>query len=307
MKEEIYSKKSLTDYLLGKLSETDADLFDEMSIADDEFVDALKVVEDELIDSYLRGELDNADVGRFEASYLATSLRREKVEFARALQTVIAGNESTRVTPVEIEAQAVSSVTLWQRLLALGPAFRYGFAAVAALALVSVVLILFRASNSPTEIVVATPTPLKTPLPEPSRETKPSESPLPTPTLTPTPERKKELLQVNKPSLATFILAPPVRSSPSLPTFNVPANAVEVMFVLQLESDDFSDYAVALKSQTGSVLRRINGIKAKNEALSFRIPANLIKPNIYTLTVSGVSGSGEAEIIGDYPFRSVLK
>ena len=92
MNSEKYNKQALTDYLLGAMSETEAEKFDKLSIVDDDFADALQSAEDDLIDAYIHGELVNPQLERFEAKYLASPLRREEIEFARSLQIVTEKN-----------------------------------------------------------------------------------------------------------------------------------------------------------------------------------------------------------------------
>lgn len=85
MKEQEYDNRMLTAYLLGALPEADAERFDELSFTDEAFADALKSAENDLTDRYVRGELKGATLEQFRAHYLATPLRRQRVEFAEAL------------------------------------------------------------------------------------------------------------------------------------------------------------------------------------------------------------------------------
>lgn len=75
----------LIRYLLGELPEDDVERLDEQSVMDDEFAARLRFVEDDLVDAYTRGELTAERTRRFEAFYLASPRRREKVAFARRL------------------------------------------------------------------------------------------------------------------------------------------------------------------------------------------------------------------------------
>ena len=75
----------LVDYLLGRLSDEEAQRYDERSIADDEFVWRLRDVENDLIDAYVRGLLTGETCRRFTTVYMASPRRRERVMFARSL------------------------------------------------------------------------------------------------------------------------------------------------------------------------------------------------------------------------------
>jgi anti-sigma factor RsiW len=81
-----YSKDDLTGYLLGSLPQAETERFDELSVSDKEFADELSAVEMDLVDAYVQGELPREIVTRFDDHYLATPLRRDKVELARAIQ-----------------------------------------------------------------------------------------------------------------------------------------------------------------------------------------------------------------------------
>lgn len=73
-------------YLLGLLPEEDTERVEELSIVDDEVASRLRVLEDDLVDAYVRGDLASDVKARFEAYYLLTERRRQKVEFARRLR-----------------------------------------------------------------------------------------------------------------------------------------------------------------------------------------------------------------------------
>jgi hypothetical protein len=72
-------------YLLGQLSEEEAERLDELSIADDEVAWRLRAAEDDLVDAYVRGSLTDLARARFERVYLVTPKRRDKVRFAQSL------------------------------------------------------------------------------------------------------------------------------------------------------------------------------------------------------------------------------
>ena len=72
----------LVRYLLGELSEDEAERMDEQSIADDAMAERLRLAEDELIDGYVAGTLSADLRDRVETFYLATPRRRERLAFA---------------------------------------------------------------------------------------------------------------------------------------------------------------------------------------------------------------------------------
>lgn len=86
MQKQTYDNQMLRGYLLGSLPADETELFDEMSFTDDRFADELSAAEKDLTDEYARGELSGVELEKFKSYYLASPLRREKAEFARAFQ-----------------------------------------------------------------------------------------------------------------------------------------------------------------------------------------------------------------------------
>src|SRR5436853_6750757 len=84
MVEEI-EEKTIRQYLLGELAEAEMSQFEERLMIDDQLFEMLLVVEDELIDERAAGELSAEEQARFDAYFLATPQRRERLELARAL------------------------------------------------------------------------------------------------------------------------------------------------------------------------------------------------------------------------------
>ena len=90
--------KPLVSYLLGLLTEEDAERFDEMSIADDHVALDLRVVENDLVDAYVRGAMTDDTREQFELAYLSSPHRCSMVRFAEAFRGVTDGLE--RVWPL---------------------------------------------------------------------------------------------------------------------------------------------------------------------------------------------------------------
>ena len=84
-----HEDRQLVRYLLGMLSDTDAERLDEQSIVDDEIAARLRSIENDLVDAYVCGTLEGELRERFESFYLASSLRRERVKFARGFLNAV--------------------------------------------------------------------------------------------------------------------------------------------------------------------------------------------------------------------------
>src|SRR5467141_1144885 len=101
MSEQRHIDPATEEYLLGTLSEAEAERLDELSVMDREFAEALNVAEKELVDAYVNGELRGSRLGQFKAYYLASPLRREKVEFAEAFQVFAEKNAATEAAAID--------------------------------------------------------------------------------------------------------------------------------------------------------------------------------------------------------------
>jgi anti-sigma factor RsiW len=102
-------------YLLGNLSEAEQSAFEKDYLADDQVFAELQLVETELIDLYVREELTTADSASFEQHYLNSPERRQRVEFARALQRTT--NSVSASSAVKAMAAPQASSESWLRKL----------------------------------------------------------------------------------------------------------------------------------------------------------------------------------------------
>ena len=104
---------------------------------------------------------------------------------------------------------------------------------------------------------------------------------------------------------------PQTRGTSQPVSVSVPAGIDVLPARLELESDEFPEYQVALK-EAGSdrVVWRAAGLKAgvegKNKSLSISIPAKVLKQQTYVLEASGIHAKGAPEFISGYVFRVVL-
>jgi len=336
-----YHTQKLKNYLLGELSATDAEAFDELSFTDENFGADLNSAENDLIDAYLNDDLSGADLKKFESVYLATQHRREKIEFARTLQT-FAENEITK-TETKGEKEKSGFFAAWN--IFGNRAWQFGFAAALLVLFFGIFWFAFLSDkNSRNEIAMQ-----KSPSPEAAAPTNKTVEPknenannedIPSAIGNQTNENSqnvnekpnqknsnanKKSAEMNqtsgngnpsrktesnspKPIIAAFFLAPPLRGIGKIPQFGVPKNASQINVELQLDANDFENYHITLTNETGDInLWRRGSLKAKNKGdkrvLNINFPAKLLNNGFYSLTVSGVSSDGEAEIVANYPFR----
>lgn len=335
-----YDTQKLKNYLLGELAAADAEAFDELSFTDETFGADLSAAENDLIDAYLNNDLRGADLKKFESVYFATQHRREKVEFARALQTFA----KSEVGKTQTETEKSGFFAAWN--IFGKRAWQFGFAAALIVLFFGIFWLAFLSDknsrngeiamqNSPSPEAVV---PVNKNV-EPKNENANNEN-IPSvignqreensqnineKTNSKNSNANKKSTEANqksadenplrktennppKPVIATFFLAPPLRGIGKIPLFSVPKNASQINVALQLDANDFENYHVTLTNETGDInLWRRGSLKAKNKGdarvLNINFPAKLLNNGFYSLTVSGVNTDGEAEIIANYPFR----
>ena len=326
MNDPTKNNQTSTEYLLGALPEAETERLDELSITDNEFAESLQAAETDLVDAYVLGELTGTDLERFKTHYLASPLRREKVEFAKVFQSF---GEQELAGPL---ARSGAAPTRRGRFAALGafiappPILQWGLAAAALAMLIvggwlAVENIRLRQQTSQTaarrDLLIQREQDLQKELENQRALNSQTEQEL----ARVRDERERleqELKQAQagaKPSpsegaIVSLLLTPPLRGAGQLPTLSLRPHTNEVAAQLQLEAADYSVYRVALidpaNNQTlwrsGNLRPRIQSAR-KAIAVSFR--AGLLKPQNYVLQVSGIPAGGGAEVVGDYPFRVV--
>jgi hypothetical protein len=327
-----YDTQKLKNYLLGSLSATETEAFDDLSFTDENFDAALNAAENDLIDAYLNNELNGAGLKKFESIYLATKHRREKVEFARAVQ-IFAEKEIAKT-----ETQTERSGFFTTRNIFGNRAWQFGFAAALLVLFFGIFWFAFlREKKSREEFAMQNSPPPQAAAPENkvvNNEKNPSaiadETNENSENVNEKANRKnsngnKKTVESNQKSgnenpspkiennqpktiIAAFFLAPPLRGMNKISLFDIPKNASQISVELQLEASGFENYHVTLTNETGDInLWRRGSLKAKNKGdekfLNVNFPAKLLNNGFYSLTVSGVNASGEAEIIANYPFR----
>ena len=88
MLEDINEKEEeIRRYLLGEMAEAEMKQFEERLMIDDQLFETLCIVEEDLLDARAIGDLTAEEQKRAEGYFLAAPQRRERLDFARALQT----------------------------------------------------------------------------------------------------------------------------------------------------------------------------------------------------------------------------
>jgi hypothetical protein len=326
MSEPTYNEQIIRRYLIGALSETETEALDELSITDDEFGTALNVAEKELVDSYVKGELSADELENFKAHYLASPLRREKVDFSAALRVFgeRSAGPSAAVVPAEGTGAAAEKARWFSGfgLFQISPTgWTWGFAGLALILLIVSGVLVFQnlrlrqqvnQTQARHEELQQRELEIQKQLQDQRTENATTEAEL----ASVREERalvEEQLrsrgarLSSDKTPIASFILTPQLRGAGQIQTLTISPATERIAMRLQLEPNEYSTYSVALIDQSsGKFLWRGKGRRegtGDQESLSVNFRAALLRTGIYRMQVSGVSSSGASEVVGDYPFR----
>ena len=336
MSGQVYNSEEVRNYLLGFLSDTDTERFDELSITDDQFVEALKAAENDLVDAYAQGELTGPELERFKSYHLASDLRREKAGFAETLREW--SDQSAPVSAERIEPEGrkkrrtigwFSGVSIWSDPR---PAWQWR-TAFAVLALLAVGGWLLFEKVGPRQEITQTAADSGSPgatgqqpqeKPEVQRavdertEQELAQARAGNDGLAREKQRTAEEPGAGKQSqpspaglsIASFILTPQMRSIGQMTEVSIPPNRNHLVMHLQLEPNEFRAYKVyLLDGPSGKALWRSSILRARTtkngKTLDVGFRSDLLKQGTYNLQVSGLATGRDSEVVGDYRFKVV--
>jgi len=299
--EQLRPDDQLIQYLLGALPGDEAAQLDALSIADDAFALRLLAIENDLVDAYARGELAGETLGRFKSFYSNSSERREKLAFAEALRRV-ATPSAAKVAETRNVARSpgrsffsIPNLT-WQ----------WGFAVAAFLLLLATGFL--ATENRELRHHLAA---------QQSQRNEQLQLELETQRAA-TQKAQEELDRLRASatspepvSIAAVLLMPQTRGASPPLTVVVPSLAGNVPLELELESDEYPQYRVALSDPaTGktiwtSDLRRARSGKIKT--VPIELPRRLLRDGNYLLELAGIRADGSAAPQSAYMFHAILQ
>jgi hypothetical protein len=294
----------LVQYLLGALPEEETLRMDELSITDEDFVWRLRGVENDLVDAYLRSEMDAETLHRFTSFYLSSAKRREKVAFAEGLlrfQTKAATKSATRQS------------SWWSMFAAPRALLQFSAAAALLMALLAAGYLFFENARLRHEINES-----RTQWGFMDRRTQELEKQLEEQrTANASAQKQLELAHSSAPGLdqlktISMVLPPPARGLSAMKTITVHPGTDLVVLVLTLESVDFPRYRVFLKDPATdktvwSSAEMEPAPMDDKQAISAGFRVDLLKHQNYIAEVVGLPRGKGAQVVGDYPFRVVLR
>ena len=297
---------------------------------DDSKFEALAIAEDELIDAYIRNELSPEEQQQFKSNLLNSPRIRERVNFARAL-----AKKANSLLPPQADASNEPATAIispstkpkgrgWRSLFTQQPAWGMAMAACVLLITVASFLLVsgwLHGRNESRRLAIEREEQRqKEQLDKQSREQQSKRE-------QEAAERQREQLAIEKKRLEDL---QPVKNNETRPPSALGAvvpfllttgtsrgsgrkdlvigpKASTVQLTLGLERDDYRSYTATIETAEGKQVISKSGLKAKASSLTLMVPAKLLRPNDYIVTVNGVNASGTGGPAGNFQFRVLHK
>jgi hypothetical protein len=322
----------LTRYILGGLSERERERLEGEYFEDDETFEQMLIAEEDLIDAYVHGELSTAERTQFELHILSSPKGRERVRFARALASVVADAQPTRMA----EATGATRHGFVTILRAHGAALRFALAAAVLIAVVGISWLLVerarmrdelsrlrseratideRAHEQGQQATAAeraqddgSPTRREVDQARPTPEAGQQEDKSIT---LHRPSRGNSREQTSRPSVASFVLTPGVVRGGGGATLRVPRGVSSLALWLNVEADSYTGYRAVIETAEGGQVWSADFITPRrptNARGTIALPAlstKYLPTGDYILLLSGKLPEGGFEGVADYSFKVV--
>lgn len=323
-----FSEELIVRYLLGELPEEQRVEIEDRAFQDQQCLQSILEIENDLIDEYVRGKIPGSKRDEFESHFLASDVRRRKVDFARALATVA----SEGVTPEVSQAVSVARqpVVRQRRLLdflrGLSPAAAFSYAAAALIIIAGAAWLIsdsirlrseLNQLRAERQIQDAQRRQLEEQLAaERNRQNglnRAPESP-----------QKEEFARAHQPDIEPTVTPPHqpavvalallpglARSSSAVPKLEVTTELRTVRLNVGIDpQDDYPRYRVELRSPGGGQVWSQDNISARatsrGRSLNLNLPAKVLQTGRYELAVQGIK-TGAGEDLGYYYFEVLKK
>ena len=136
-----------------------------------------------------------------------------------------------------------------------------------------------------------------------------SPQPSPTENATPPKQIEEQSPTASTPFVALALSPGGTRSSGPGHDLRIPPGTKEVRLTLNLRDSDYTSYQVAIRPVGGAPIFSANSKPPRRGSaavLTFSVPASLLLPGDYLISLNGRTSTGTTESVDDYQFR-VLK
>jgi len=325
MAAEPNSERVIARYLLGELPEEQQVEIEDRAFADKDYLASITAVENDLIDEYVREELSETDRRKFENRFLASTERRKRVEFARAL-----ANMAFEAKAAEKPGRAPAAVS-WRDAL---EAFIAGFNPFGKFALATMTLLIM--AGGAWLLIKTWPQRSQLTQLQADNESRQSERQALEQQIEAERKRNEELAaRLNqekqqreqsdealrqlseardkstpsaRPVIASLTLLPGIsRGGGEKPSLVLPENARLVRLQIGIDAEEqYKTFAAELRTSAGRQIWTKENLTARSGrragSISVIVPATALKPGEYELKLSGLKETGGTEDVGFYYF-----
>jgi hypothetical protein len=256
--------EAVRQYLLGMLPQEQYLHIEEQFLTSNDRFEELLIAEDELIDEYLRGELSEAERKHFADHFLQSPERQQKLRFAKTFEKYIEAAQVERPhQSTRSISQALPGSSALRRLLP----FR---SPVAALSLATVVLLLLVGTSW---VIIS----------------------------------RLQVQQGARNSLVLTLTPRLVRDFGETSKIVITEDVDTVQLRLMLPAHDYQTYRAVLRSSEGTEIwtgdKLIVNTSGADRYVDYDLPADILKPDDYKITLSGHLTEDKYEDITHYSFR----
>jgi anti-sigma factor RsiW len=318
------NEKLISQYLLGELPEEQQVQIEDRAFSDKEYLATITAVENDLIDEYVRGELSATDQQRFENRFLASAERRKRVEFAKALRTVVSESPAPEKKVIQTAPGWSWRESLYAFLNGLNPAARLAFVAAAIVIVVGAALLFvetLRLRRQVTQLQAEKQagqdlqqaleqerkrnTELNARLDQEKQQREQTDESLRQ--LTETPEATNP---APPPVIASLTLLPGLsRGGGQKPTLDLSSDARLVRLQIGIDPEEqYKSFGVELRTLAGAQVWNRENLAARTRkrgtrAVGLTLPATVLKSGEYELRLRGLTEGGGSEDVGFYYFN----
>jgi hypothetical protein len=320
MKTTKSSQISIRKYLLGELGENKRQALEQSLMTDESVFQELLILEDELVDEYLRGELNSPERKSFEAHFMASPERQQKLRFAKSFQSYLDLKQVEREPHRKPFWQS-----LWELLQTNGPVREWGLAAVLLLVIAGGSWMAIRIWRLQRQVEFSNlhPSPptqtesLQKQLIEQIQQNRQLDSTL-------EKERQQrqqveqELAGLKSPEksgrlqpvlLSVALIPGMVRDLQGMQKVTIPPGAEMVQFKLNSITSTYAGYRAELVRVEGAEIltQTTPNVGKETDSYSLAVPVRLLAPGDYYFNLSGKTSNAEFEEVGKFYFKIVKK
>ena len=275
-------KDNLRKYLLQELAEAEQEEIELRLLTDSEFSRHLAMAQDELLDDFATARLSEHEEERFREHYLVTPERKQRLNFATALDRYVMAKTSGKAGVFE----------KLQTLVFAKP-FKTAFALVGLLLLFGAGLFTVWRIQSRQQRDL---------LQEFARVNRPDE----------TDSIPYSVLKQDSGNTVVLTLRENiVRENGDSRSVEITAGVTLVRLLLEVGAGSYSTFNARLQTDQGKELASVENLKARDaEGAPFvviNVPSEFLTSGDYQLTLIGISSDGRATDLGPYPFHVVIR